>query len=365
MLLPRIQRYLIREVLLTFLATALVLVAMVLSHRFATYLSQAATGLLARDAIFTLLALQALRFLVILIPVSALIAVMLAFGRLYRDSEMVAMGALGLGPANWYGALLKFGIPMALLLAVLTMVVLPRTMNLQYEILDRAREDAELSVFSPGTFREVDQGRHTVYVGKVSDNGRALGDIFVRSYLDPGLAVTTATRGRQEMDLEEGIRFLVLEDGNRYEGFGTASGDYRVIAFESARFRLDPVPGTRNADRRDTLSTLDLLGSSEPERVAELHARLSGPISLLVLLSLAPLLARGNPREGRYGRVILAILIYVVYFNLLGIGEAHLKAGTLPGWMGLWWAHGIMLVVALALGWRLWLPPRRTKLEAA
>ena len=95
-----IDRYLIREIGLTFLATVLVLLALVLSHRLAGYLSKAASGLLARDAIFVLLGLQSLYFLIVLIPLAFLLSVMLTLGRLYHDHEMMVLTACGYGPLS-------------------------------------------------------------------------------------------------------------------------------------------------------------------------------------------------------------------------------------------------------------------------
>ena len=356
-MLNTIDRYLIRDVLLSFIATVLVLLGMLLSHRLAGYLNQAASGLLARDAIFLLLGLQAVRFAVVLVPVAMLLAVMLSLGRMYRDNEMTALGACGLGPYQVYRALYWLGIPMAVLLAYLTLDVVPRCMALQYEIQDRARRDAELSVFRPGTFRELAGGQIVVYVGAME--GSQLRDVFVRSQFDKQpLAITTAARGHQEFDLERGVRYVVLEDGQRYEG-QPGSGQYRSVRFKQARIRLDSVPDDRAARRRETLPTGDLLSSPKSEHVAEFHTRLSGPISLLVLLGVAPLLAKANPREGRYGRIVLAVLIYVVYFNLLGIGDAQLKSGKLWPGLGLWWAHLAMLSLCLSIAW--WQLPRKRK----
>lgn len=109
-----IDRYLIREIGLTFLATVLVLLALVLSHRLAGYLSKAASGLLARDAIFVLLGLQSLYFLIVLIPLAFLLSVMLTLGRLYHDHEMMVLTACGYGPLSVYRAAFMLAAPLAL-----------------------------------------------------------------------------------------------------------------------------------------------------------------------------------------------------------------------------------------------------------
>ncbi|MBS1222148.1 MAG: permease YjgP/YjgQ family protein [Proteobacteria bacterium] len=132
-----VDRYLIREIALTLLATTLVLLAMVLSHRLAGYLSKAANGLLARDSIFLLLGLQAINLLTVLVPVAFLLSIMLALGRLYRDHEMTALAACGYGPLSVYRAVFLLAAPLALFVAGLSFLAIPALMEFQFEVLAR------------------------------------------------------------------------------------------------------------------------------------------------------------------------------------------------------------------------------------
>ena len=211
-----IDRYLIREIGLTVLATLLVLLAIVLSHRLANYLSKAASGLLASDAIFLLLGLQAVYFLVLLMPLAFLLSVMLTLGRLYRDHEMIVLTACGYGPVQMYRAVFLLATPLSLMTAGLSFLLIPAIMELQFDVLAKARKEAEVSVFAPGTFREVLNGRHVVYIGALDE--RELRHVFIQSREPDGsLSITTGAQGRQETS-EEGIRSIVLDHGYRYRG---------------------------------------------------------------------------------------------------------------------------------------------------
>ena len=357
-MLTTIDRYLLREVTLSFSATVSVLLAMVLSYRLARFLSQATQGLLAQEAIWTLLGLQAVRFLVILIPLASLLAIMLALGRLYRDSEMTALAACGFGPKEIYRPLLWFSLPMAGVMTALSLYLVPQSQDLHYQLRDQARKEAELTIFSPGTFREINYGQHVVYIGSLRESGQAIQHVFVRSLLPGGFAVTTAERGRQRIDTELGVRYLILENGYRYQQQARAErpeqNDYDSVRFETLTLRLDSTPIESAQRPRETLPTRELLNSNDPRLRAELQQRLSGPLSLLLITLLAPLLAHANPREGRYGRVVAALLIYTIYVNLLGVGEAWLERDRLWPELGLWWVHGIMSLLALVLWWRLY-----------
>ncbi len=341
-----IDRYLIREIALTLLATALVLLAMVLSHRLAGYLSKAANGLLARDSIFLLLGLQAINLLAVLIPLAFLLGIMLTLGRLHRDHEMTALAACGYGPLSVYRAVFLLAAPLALFAAGLSFLVGPAIMEFQFEVLARARKEAEVSMFTPGSFREVLNGRHVVYIG--ATDGRELRSVFVQSREPDGdLSITTGERGRQEVG-EDGVRRIVLDHGYRYRGT-PGRGDYEIIRFERAAVRVDTTPPPQDWQHQETLPLRQLWGSSEPRLIAELQMRLNSPIQVLVIALWAPLLARAKPREGRYGRVVAAVLIYAINFNLIGIGESWLSHGVVDASVGLWWVHGLFLLFGAGL----------------
>lgn len=341
-----IDRYLIRQIGLTFLATVLVLLAMVLSHRLAGYLSKAANGLLARDSIFLLIGLQASHFLVVLIPLGFLLSIMLTLGRLYRDHEMTALAACGYGPLSVYRAVLLLAVPLAVFTAILSLLLVPLTMDWQFEVLAKARKEAEASMFTPGTFREVMNGRHVVYIGALDE--RELRHVFIQTREPDGdLSITTGERGHQETG-EDGIRYIVLEQGHRYRG-KPGQGDYEMLRFERGTVRVDTAPPRQQWRNRETIATSQLWSSKEPDHIAEFQMRLNSPIQVLVIALWAPLLARSKPREGRYGRIVAGVLIYAINFNLVGVGESWLSHGLVGAGLGLWWVHGVFLLVGLGL----------------
>jgi len=352
-----VDRYLLREITLTFLGVMVVLLAMVLSHRLAVYLNLAVTGQLARDAILLLLGLQAIRFAALMVPLTFLLAIMLALGRLHRDSEMVALAACGLGPGAVFRPVLMLALPLAIAMAALSLSVVPRVMALQQELQERAEQTAEVSVFTPGAFREVAGGRFVIYVGALAEEGRALRDIFVYSPSRKGLAITTAREGRQRIDSDTDARYVVLGEGKRYEGV-PGRGDYQSVSFDELTVRVDRAAGPSEELRRQAIPLNQLIGSPVPAAWAEIQARIALPLSLLVLALLAPLLARAPPRAGRYGRVVAAVLIYIIYMNLLEVGQAWLVKDALWWPIGLWWVHLLALVPAVVLWYRHYGGPR-------
>ncbi|MDQ2696530.1 MAG: LPS export ABC transporter permease LptF [Pseudomonadota bacterium] len=344
----RIDRYVIKEVALTLVATVLVLLAVMLTNRFAQFLNQAASGLLTREAIFLLLGLQCIRFINVLTPPAFMLAIMLALGRLYRDNEMTALAACGLGPGGVYRPLFMLALPLALLVAVLSLYVVPMAMDLQQVLQLRAREEAQVSVLTPGSFREADGGRLVVYAGGIAQGGRELQKVFIQTRDDNGVAITTGNRGHLELHHDTGARYLVLDDGHRYQG-RPGQRDFRNMKFERLTVRVESAAAERSWVRREAVPTAELLATDTPSAKAEIHERLSSPLALLLIAFVAPLLARANPREGRFGRVVMAILVYVIYMNLLGVGESWLTHGVTWPALGLWWVHALLALFGAAV----------------
>jgi lipopolysaccharide export system permease protein len=346
----RTDRYLIKEITLTFFATVMVLLTTVLSFRLAGYFGQAASGLLAQDVIWLMIGLQAIRFLVILIPPALLLSVVLTLGRLYQDNEMVALSACGGGPSIIYRPLFLLLLPMTLVLTGLSLYLVPICMELHLELQFQARQNAQISIVKPGTFRELNNGKYVIYVGDTSDDGQELHNIFIRSIADDHVAVITSRRGHQKINPESGIRYVVLENGYRYQG-APGSGKAGTLYFQKLIFQIDNQPIQQTEIKREAIPTVQLIKSPSPIHRAELHERFASPLTLLVLGFLAPLLAHTQPREGRYGRVVAAILVYIIYSNLLEIGYAWLANGVLWQPLGLWWVHSLPILLGVALWW--------------
>lgn len=353
-----LDRYLLRETTGAWLGVTGVLLLILTSSRFARFLGEAAAGELVSGAVFNLLGLAMIGYLGVLIPVGLLFGILLALGRLYRDSEMTVLMACGYGPRHQYRALFWLGGALALVLAVLALYVNPWAARQSNVLRGDSELQAQLSVFEAGRFKGSSDGEQVFYAGAVANNGADLQDVFINSY-EPQTTVTiSAARGSYAVN-KAGTRQLILNDGYRYAG-RPGSARYDVIRFAEHGMRLDSgqSPDYRRW-KRDWVPTAKLWQSDAPRDIAELQWRFSIPLSVLVLTLLAVPLARSAPRQGRYGRLLAAILVYVLYSNLLNVGRVWLERGEIPVVLGLWWVHGIFVVAGLLVlaqqnGWRPW-----------
>jgi lipopolysaccharide export system permease protein len=342
-----IDRYLLRETIRTFLGVTIVLMLILLGDQFARGLARAAADRIPREAVLKLMALTSLEYLSLMVPAAFFFAVMLTLGRFYRDSEMAALNACGVGAGRLLRPLLGVAAVVAAGLAFLSFDTVPWAARKSTEIRQEGARQLQLTALEPGRFRSASAGRLVFYARDRNRAGQLTG-VFIQQRIGEQVEIVTAARAAQRISLERDENYLVLYDGVRYTG-RPGSPEFRTARFEEHGIPL-PVPGRDSpAQQRRQLSTFALLGTGSAEDHAELHWRLSAPASLLVLTLLAVPLGRTPPRSGRYGRMGFAILVFVIYSNMLGVAHKLLEDGRTPGWLGLWWVHGALLVAGLLM----------------
>jgi len=350
-----LHRYLLREGLTAWFGVTTVLLAIMLSTRFARFLADAAAGRLPREFLLNIAGLSSLQYLVILIPVSLLLAILLSLGRMYRDQEVAAMSGCGVGPGTLYRPFLLLAVCLAALTAALSFQIGPWAGRQADALFRDAQRLIKFTPFETGRFKELANGRAVFYAAEVHAVDGTFETVFARLQDRRGPSVITAQRGAQTLDAATGERVLRLEQGYRYSG-EPGRGDYSVLRFETLTTRVAPPPLPYLSGKRKLRETGQLLGSDDPEDQAELQWRIAAPVSVLLLALLAVPLAHTSPRAGRYGKLVLGILAYLVYSNLLTLAQAWVAKGYVSPVIGLWWVHGLAAVAVLwligrRLGW--------------
>jgi len=344
-----VARYIAKETALTMAAVTGVLLLILLSNRFALLLGDAAAGRLPRDTVFTLLGLASINYFIVVVPVALFLAVMLALGRLYRDSEMTTLTACGVGPVQVYRPLLAIAGLVAALLALMSLEVAPWAQRMTHIINGAAQHNAQVGSFESGRFKVDDEGKGALYAEKVTQDGKTLENVFMEGPSDERQAVVIAATGhRQGTDKDPGGGLLVLEDGWRYEGV-PGKADYRTVRYAEHGIVIQPAKPDSLLDEFDAYPTSELLGTDDLNAVSELQWRLSVPLSVLILTLLAMPLSKTSPRQGRYGKLMAAILVYVIYYNLGILARVWLQKGLSPPRLGLWWVDILFLAAVLMM----------------
>jgi len=342
-----LNRYVFRETLMTWAAVTVVLLLVLLTEQFAQVLGDAAGAKLPKEAIFALMGLGSVQYLTILMPISIFISIMLSLARFYRDSEMAAIMACGIGPASLYRPLSVIALVLAGMAAWLSLDIAPAARRTIQEISFEASKDASLSMLEAGRFIPLGSRNAVLYAETVDDNGR-LTNVFVQNREGNEVQVIVAAEAVQRNDPETGAKVLTFLDGQRYEGT-PGSAEFRVIKFaEHGIPYLAPEARPLEFDI-DAMTLSDLVDQQPSRAKAELQWRLSVPMTLFVLTVLAVPLSKSRPRQGRYSNVAAGIFIYIVYANLLAAGKVWVEQGVTPGWLGLWWVHLIFLSIAIGM----------------
>ncbi len=344
------KRSLLQELFSTALAILVVLVVIVLAQRLAFFLGMAARGGVASDAIDALLGFTLLRYLPMLLSLTIFLAVLMTLTRWHRDSEMVVWFSSGLSLAAWTRPVLAFAMPVVLIIALLSLFVTPWATGKAAEFKDQLERRDELAAISPGMFKESRHADRVFFVESFDELGHTVKNIFVQSVQHQKLGIIVAQRGYRTVE-ENGDHFLVMENGRRYEGVRDTP-EFSITQFERYAIRVEPAEVKPSPPGLKSRPITELLEGDTPRHKAELHARLAEPIVAFLLVLLAIPLSFVDPRAGRSANLIMALLVYVIYNNLLGVAQVWVGQGRLSPVVGLWPVHFTVLALAAYLFYR-------------
>ena len=342
-----VQRYVLREVVQTWLAVTGVLVAILVSNQLSRVLGQAADNQYGRGVVFDLIALGAIMNLSVIVPVGLLLAVVLTLGRMYHDSEMAALQACGFGPARLLAPLFCFATIIALGLGWLAFVQVPRADSQVQALRNSAIKEAQFGQLDAGRFRAFSGGDAVFYAERVDQEG-VLHNVFVQRESAGRFEVALADTATYTKTSSGAMHLVTLFNGRRYEGV-PGKDDFRVIEFREHGIPIATPEDVRGSLDPDTKPTRLLWGSSDPSDIAQLQFRASTPLMALVLTLVAVPLSKLRPRQGRYARVGFAIIVYYVYSNLLSAAKIWVEKSDLPPAIGVWWVHAAALALGLYL----------------
>jgi lipopolysaccharide export system permease protein len=303
--------------------------------------------------VLELIWLSAVQNLSLIMPVGLLLGVVLAFGRMYHDSEMAAALACGVGPSVMYRPAAILSGVVTLVMAGLTLYVGPHSFARILSLRSAALQQGQFAPIAPGRFRSFGSSDVVVYAENVEEDGTLI-NVFVERGRGGRVEVALAQRARHAVSENGMAHTITLYDGERFEGV-PGSPRFRIMRFTENTIPVEVPKLSDSVVRLDSMPTSELLRGGENEKRAELHWRIAMPIMCLVLTFIALPLSRLRPREGRYSRVAYAILVYFVYVNLIAAAKVWIARGTMPAWLGLWWVHllavGLVVLFVSAPAW--------------
>ncbi|RUR39531.1 LPS export ABC transporter permease LptF [Vreelandella populi] len=346
-------RYLTREVLLTMSAVAGILLLVIMGSRFIRYFSDAAEGDFPVTILGSLMMFHLPGFMELVLPLAFFLGILLAYGQLYMNSEITVMVACGMSPLRLLRVTLLPASIVAVLVALCSLWLTPAGALQTAATLEEQRSRLDVSVLAPGRFQDFGGGR-TAYISDFSSDGTEMQEVLVHEQPGPESPhsfVTRAGSGYQETRVETGSRFLVLENGERY-GVMPGQNDAQRLTFERYTMRLGLSRSLQELDSLEYATTQELWHDPNPRAQAQFQWRTGLPLMVFILALLAQPLSRVNPRQGRFGKLLPAIFLYVAYLSLLLAAVDAIGSGSLPTVIGVWPVHLLFLGLGLLLLWR-------------
>jgi lipopolysaccharide export system permease protein len=348
-----IFRYLSRELLSVTTAVCVVLLLVLISGRFVKYLANALSGNMDPEVIFAVIGYRIPGFLELTLPLAFFLAVLLTFGRLYIENEMSVLKACGFSERKLLSFTFIVASFLALIVGYLSLYVTPVGIKKAEAIFTIQEQKSELDRVAEKKFYSLRGGKGVTWVNSISED-RELGSVFMSATSeatdssDGSLVLVIADSGSQTKAIDTDDRFLSLVKGYRVEGV-PGRHDYQITYFDEFGTRLAPPEELSEDTATDAMTTKALMNSSDVEHRIALQWRFSIPIMMLIVTLLAVPLSRIDPRSGRFGRILPAVLLYFAYLVSLNTLRGAIEAGTVPLAITLMPVHLVFLVLALML----------------
>ena len=337
-----------KELARTFGATLVVLITIVMTIILIRTLGQASRGVVNPSEVMMVMGFSVLGYLPVLLTLSLFIAIVGTLSRMYAESEMVIWHSSGRGLTGFISPLWWFAWPVLIAITVLALLIWPWTNQQVLELKVRYEKRGNIERVAPGRFQESADGSRVFFIDKESADNKSGSNVFIASSLNGKTSVTSARSGR--IEFVNGERFLLLDNGQRLDSPATGTLEKKLSQFESYGIRVpDDVLATEYAAPAKAVPTLTLLREPTRANKAELAWRIGLALAAVNLVLIAVTVPGISPRSGRGGNLVLALLTFVVYYNLISLGQTWIAGGRIGMGAYLLILHGGAF--ALAVGW--------------
>ena len=343
-----IDRYLISEISKPLLAISAILLIIFIGASTAQFLADAGSGMLWLSEVVKLILLKNLISLELMLPIALYLGIVGGLGRLYTDSEITALQASGMSEGRLVWPVLGLSLLCALLVGYLSLVARPWAYQKSYQIQAEAAIRFNLDDIEAGRFYQSPDASRTIFVDRIDRDTRQLEGVFLTSTSGDRTQVTYAAKAYQQAPTADGQPVWVFLQGHTYEIDKIGSQDV-VLSFNQWVLRLDSEKLQPQGYKRKAASSLTLAASADLRNIAELQWRLSRPVATILLGLLAVPMSRAAPRQGKYAKVLLAIVVYTIYYNLSAMAMTWVDKGKVGAFPGLWWVDALMAVLVMLL----------------
>jgi len=350
-----IFRYLLKEVAKTQLAVFLVIMTIFISNKFVRVLDDASEGGIPGHLVMTFIGLKIPDLAGMILPLSFFLGVLLAYGRIYAENEMTVLHACGV--SEWYvvRVTLILGFVTAIITGIFTLYLSPMAAEYEYQVKDQIAADSGLSSLIAGRFQTTGNKKAVVFIHDKNRADNTFEKVFVAQLPDedtPNSSVIDSSlvyaATGQVVEEETGLQRLILSAGTRYQN-DIKNKEFRQVAFDKYYIQIQDQKVAHKRRKLSAIPTSELYQDKTPETSAESQWRIAFPLACIIMTLVAVPLSVVNPRQGKFGKMLPALLLFLSYFLLLTAVRSGIEKGSVPQYIGLWPVHFVVLVLGFSL----------------
>lgn len=350
-----IFRYLLKEVAKTQLAVFFVLMTIFISQKFVLILGDASEGSIPGYLVMVFIGLKLPELAGMMLPLSLFLGILLAYGRIYAESEMTVLHACGV--SEWY--VVRITLILSLITAIFTglftLYLAPMASAYETQVKQELAADAGLSSLISGRFQKTSNKKAVVFIHGKDRTDNSFNKVFVAQLPDRkasfesviNSSIVYADKG-QVVEDDSGSQRLILGKGTRYRS-DIATGEFRSVEFDKYYIEIQDQEVKKRRIKTSSIPTKELFNSQESETRAAIQWRFAFPIASLILTLIAVPLSVVNPRQGKFAKMFPALMLFLAYFLLLTALRSAVEGDTFPAFIGLWPVHLVAFVLGISL----------------
>jgi lipopolysaccharide export system permease protein len=350
-----IFRYLLKEVAKTQLAVFLVIMTIFISNKFVRVLDDASEGGIPGHLVMTFIGLKIPDLAGMILPLSFFLGVLLAYGRIYAENEMTVLHACGV--SEWYvvRVTIILGFVTAIITGIFTLYLSPMAAEYEYQVKDQIAADSGLSSLISGRFQTTGNKKAVIFIHDKNRDDNTFEKVFVAQLPNENTPNTSVINSSlvyaatgQVVEEETGSQRLILSAGTRYQN-DIKNKEFRQVAFDKYYIQIQDQKVAHKRRKLSAIPTAELYQDQSPETSAESQWRIAFPLACIIMTLVAVPLSVVNPRQGKFGKMLPAILLFLSYFLLLTAVRSGIEKGSVPQYIGLWPVHCIVLILGFSL----------------
>lgn len=347
-----ITRYLVRETVKSQLAILFILLMIFFCQKLIRILGATVNGDLPANLVLTLLGLGVSQVIQLILPLSLFLAILLAFGRLYMESEVTAMFACGMSRATLLQAAATLMLLTAAVAAINVIWLTPWSARYQDQVVQNARENPGAATLAAGKFQPSPDGNLVLFIERASGNN--FNNVFIaqlRAKGNTSPSVLLADRGTIQQRAD-GAQMITLNKGTRFEGTAMLR-NFRITDFTQYKtvigFR-EAATDPNDAAKADFHRLYE--NRANPAFAAELHWRLTLVFSVFVMGLMVVPLSATDARQRRMATMLPSVLLYLIFFLLQSSLKTNGERGKLDPAVAMWLVN--LAYSLLAIGLNVW-----------